>query len=63
MNLMAVSMKNSHLNLEKKNPKQRCIIFDFEHTHVPVPNFALTDIGAWFLAVAESVGPNSVRHF
>ena len=28
-----------------------------------MPNLALTDIGALFLAVAESVGPKSVRHF
>ena len=29
---------------------------------LPVPNFALTDKGASFLAVAESVGPNNVLH-
>lgn len=31
--------------------------------YIPVPNFALIDRGAWILAVAESVGPKSVRHF
>lgn len=59
MKCVAISMKNSSLfqPWEITNHNKLLILY------IPVPNFALIDIGAWFLAVAESVGPNNVRHF